>query len=310
MTTEFDDELLSAVLDGEADPQTVAAVQADPDAARRLTALEAASALVATPPAPATPERRAASIAAALAAAQPAPEVTSLSVARERKTAAAAPKRRQVNWLAVAAAFAFVLISAVVITGIVGGSNSADVVDTATEAADDAADATETAESFGTADSTAMAESATADDADEAVEDAMEEAMEEEEAMEDDAMEEESMDAEDAMEDDDSETALTTTTVTAERSIEPFATNNLLLLEEAIDLGVVVPVLQPTDPELLDVVNLDCLNPELPPDIDQFAFAELGEFAPPPQLVVVQFDPFDPSQVILIFDAEDCTPVG
>ena len=98
--------------------------------------------------------------------------------------------------------------------------------------------------------------------------------------------------------------------VTAERSIEPFATNNLLLLEEAIDLGVVVPVLQPTDPELLDVVNLDCLNPELPPDIDQFAFAELGEFAPPPQLVVVQFDPFDPSQVILIFDAEDCTPVG
>ncbi len=306
MTTEFDDELLSAVLDGEADPQTVAAVQADPDAARRLAALEAASALVATPPAPATPERRAASIAAALAAAQPAPEVSSLSVARERKTAAAAPRRRQVNWLAVAAAFAFVLISAVVITGIVG-SNSADVVDTAADASDDAADAVEevaeAAEESLSADSATMAESATADEA-------MEEAMDDEEAMEGDAMEEEAME-EDAMETEDSdrETAATTTT-TQRLSAEPFATNNLLLLEEAIDLGVVVPVLRPTDPELLSVVNPECLNPELPPDIDQFAFAELGEFAPPPQLVVVQFDPFDPSQVILIFDAEDCTPVG
>ena len=79
MTTEFDDELLSAVLDGDADPQTVAAVQADPDAAARLRSMRAAAALVATPPPPATPERRAASIAAALAAAQPAPEVSSLS---------------------------------------------------------------------------------------------------------------------------------------------------------------------------------------------------------------------------------------
>ena len=154
-------------------------------------------------------------------------------------------------------------------------------------------------ETMDTADESAADVMMDADDAME--EDAMEEA--------DDAMEEDAMD-DAAMEDDGADDTAVATTTTTARTTEPFATNNVLLLEEAIDLGTVAPVLRPTDPELLDVVNSTCIDPDLPADVDQFALAELGEFAPPPALVVVQFDATDPTQVIGIFNAEDCSPVG
>ena len=159
-------------------------------------------------------------------------------------------------------------------------------------------------ETMDTADESAADVMMDADDAME--EDAMEEA---DDAMEEDAMEEDAMD-DAAMEDDGADDTAVATTTTTARTTEPFATNNVLLLEEAIDLGTVAPVLRPTDPELLDVVNSTCIDPDLPADVDQFALAELGEFAPPPALVVVQFDATDPTQVIGIFNAEDCSPVG
>ncbi len=51
MTTDrFDDELLSDVLEGVADEQTVAAVWSDPAASARLARLESVRRLVAAPP--------------------------------------------------------------------------------------------------------------------------------------------------------------------------------------------------------------------------------------------------------------------
>ena len=66
----FDDEMLSAIIDGEADDATVASVLADDAASQRLEDMRTAVEVVAEEPPPATPQRRQQSIAAALAAAK------------------------------------------------------------------------------------------------------------------------------------------------------------------------------------------------------------------------------------------------
>lgn len=184
----YDDEVLSAIIDGEADPQTVASVEADPIASERLARMRQGVLLVAEPVPSPNPERRTASIAAALAAATPAPEVTSLAAARHERDAKqkrSAPKRA---WIAgVAAAAAFLVAIPVAIS--LGGSpdaetTAADAVEevaaeaTADESADDA-DAME--------DETTALQDSGADDGDAEQDSFVDNRDEVAEAMEDDA---------------------------------------------------------------------------------------------------------------------------
>ena len=167
----FDDELLSAILDGEADAAQIARVEADPQASRRLEQLRMVTTIVREAPEPPTDARRKASIAAAMAAAVPAdPAVTSLAAARhERAEQVWTPdlekeaQPRNVRWLAVAAAVALFVLAVPVLVALRPDASSV-----ATESAD------------------AVAEEATADVAEAASDD---DAMEEltEEVMEDSA---------------------------------------------------------------------------------------------------------------------------
>jgi len=145
-TNHYDDELLSAIIDGEADAETVASVEADPVASKRLAHMRDGVSLVAKPVPEATPERRSASIAAALAEAAPAPQVTSLTAARHARSEAkkAVPRRA---WIAgVAAAVAFLIAIPVAIS--LGGSSNTEATasdaaaDVATSNDDDAAEPT------------------------------------------------------------------------------------------------------------------------------------------------------------------------
>jgi len=88
MSTEpFTDEILSAVIDGEAGADIVAAVAADTVASARLAQIRQAVAHVCAPVPDAAPQRRSASIAAAMAAREPTgPEVISLAAARHNTT--------------------------------------------------------------------------------------------------------------------------------------------------------------------------------------------------------------------------------
>ena len=108
----YDDELLSTIIDGEASPEIIAAVEADGAASQRLIDLRAAVTHVATPVPEATPEKRSASIAAAMATATPAsPEVTSLSAKRHEKQEE--KKRFPTGWLIAAAAAVLLFVLAI-----------------------------------------------------------------------------------------------------------------------------------------------------------------------------------------------------
>ena len=180
----YTDELLSAIIDGEADAETVASVEADPVASERLAHMRQGVLLVAEPVPEATPERRSASIAAAMAAATPAPEVASLAAARhERDVVKRSTPRRA--WIAgVAAVAAFLIAIPVAIS--LAGDNSTDIVaaDAVEETSVDA-----TAETAGADD--AMDEASDVVESDDSAADAEEEnfASREEvaEAMEDEA---------------------------------------------------------------------------------------------------------------------------
>jgi hypothetical protein len=81
-----DDELVSAYVDGEATPEEVAAVEADPHLLARVEVLRAVARAVASAPvAPAPEDARETSIAAALAAAGSHAEVTDLAAVRARR---------------------------------------------------------------------------------------------------------------------------------------------------------------------------------------------------------------------------------
>ncbi len=309
----FDDELLSAVLDGLADPETVASVEQDPDAAARLERMRMVQQLVATPVADATPERRHSSIAAALAAANSAPEVTSLTAARETK---AATRRRWSASPAMLAAAAAFVIGVLAIPFIVG--SDADTAETATDSAsfeDAVADASDDAEASGAFDA-AEAESFTDDDAME--DDAMEEDAMEEEAMdemaESAAVEETaSDDSGDAMEDADA--AIDEMSARNADGLRFYGGFEIRRIDPAelsapAESGEVVPVFFAEDLVGAQDVNLECLNGFPESEVPSFALVEdatvpLDVF--PQRLLIVHWA-IDGTLTAL--DAGDCTPVG
>ena len=294
----FDDELLSAIIDGDADEATVASVLADETASQRLEAMRTVAGIVAEEPAPATAARREQSIAAALAAAKPAPEVTSLTTERVARRSGPSPKI-----LAIAAAVLLFIIAIPVIAGIRSGSVETAATDTAAEAStelrasDDAAD---------------VVEDAVDGDDDEAMEDE-EEAMEDDEAMEDGEVDvpaavqspESTDDAGDAgadAADAEEEFAPVTERSLAERlDARPpavSASESLIGIDDLIQLGSVFP--QYTLDELLDAgVNPDCV------DQDSTAVGfDVVLLDDESRLVIVEF--FD-DETTRLLDAEDCS---
>jgi hypothetical protein len=294
MTSPFSDEQLSAVLDGLADPETVARVQASPEAAARLDQLRMVSELVATPPPAATPERRASSIAAALAAAESvAPEgVASLAVAREK----AVERKRFTDRFSpqvMAAAAAILLVALITPFLIQGDDDDATIATGADTAADSISEslsnaATDDATDSGSDDSgdadsgddmaaTSLAPTADAESSDDA---AMEAAP-----------------ADDAMAEDEA----------ADEEPRMFFINSAVGLLDAIDDGNVGPNLFLSDPEIQGGdVNPDCLAEFTDRAEPSFALATI-ESTDGPQLVVIHFGEDGTNT---LFDAEDCSPVG
>ena len=308
-TNRYDDELLSTIIDGEASPETVAAVEGDPMASKRLAAMRSAVDVVATPVPEATPERRSASIAAAMAAATPAsPEVSSLSAKRHEREEK--KKGLPTGWLVAAAAALFLVILG---TPLIfdGGADSADV----------AADAVELVAEFessdGPADDTAGASANSLADS----EDGDDEAMEDEEEVEEEAMEDVE---EEAMEDEESDDAAT---ATAEASSAPEAVDFEITvvttveeIEELVAASDITPELAGDDviaiesfqarstSELDEVlatdVNPQCLNPgEETTGATPYSLIVLDPFAGAPQLVLVEFSDDGTSRLL---DAETC----
>lgn len=303
----FTDEILSAIIDGEADPDTVAAVAGDPVAAARLAQLEAVVALVAEPPAVAEPERRSSSIAAAMAAATPAPEVSSLAAARhtrEQNTRRLDSRR----WLGVAAAALALVVAIPLLANL--RSESADSIATAEDrsfATDDADDAVEeSAEAMAEADT--LTESAGSNDSldapqaagDAAGDDEADEAMDEDTSADDGAIEEEVAE----------ESASATTTARADlldqALIDAPVFSNIEILDEMIALGSVAPVL--TLDEVIQLgVSPDCAEPLAFTDEPQFAVAYLDSGDTERRLILISFNE---DQTTIARDADDCSELG
>lgn len=334
----YDDEILSAIIDGEADAELVASVSADTGATARLENMRTAVSGVAEAPGEATAERRSASIAAALAAATPAPEVTSLAAARHER-AETAKKRRSLptGWVAAVAAVVAFIIAIPIALGLGLGSETADL---ATDAADTSEDSTGFSNDAADAAGSAPMDSADGDadegSDDSAMEDdAMEEEGTEEEAMEDAAMVEESAaDAAtetvvssdesgdtDAESEEEPATAVdetpppTTTTITARDrlTIEQLqdsrnltAVNNADVLEGLIDIGSVLPLYTAAEMEEADV-SIDCLQAStLVTDPAPYALVNLTPFSGEDRTILVEFAN-DGSYRLL--DAKDCAPL-
>lgn len=311
----FTDEILSAIIDGEADAATIAAVNDNPSARARLEQMRVAVSGVAAPVAGATPERRSASIAAALAAATPAPEVSSLAAARHTRETQTSRSRNTPRWLAVAAAAVF-LIVAIPLLSRFGGSD-ADTADTATAATDSA--------SLGVDDAIAQAASSgdSADSSDDAIDDSFGEAMEEEameEAegagetlrdMDDGAMADEPAETEAAAAADEPESEnagdsvdeQAPTTVAPSNIATPLTVvSNLEILEEFITLGTIAPQLTAAE-VIAEGVSAVCVDPFAADSQATFDVIILDEFGGPARLVLIVFNE-DGSTFAL--DAEDC----
>ena len=307
----YDDELLSTIIDGEASPEIIAAVEADEAASQRLIDLRAAVTHVATPVPEATPEKRSASIAAAMATATPAsPEVTSLSAKRHEKQEE--KKRFPTGWLIAAAAAVLLFVLAIPVF----------LNDTSTDFATDAAsDASLSAES---ADATEelVERAATSDDGDEeAMEDEEEEAMEdeEEEAMEDEeeeAMEDEEEDAGDAT----VEAAGVPADLDLDLEVVPSIEELNVLIEDttvAPNLAgndiLAIETLQARssgdfDEVLATEVNPECLVPgEGVTNPTPYSLVVLDPFAGPAQLVIIEFGDDGTTRLL---DAETCGVIG
>ena len=318
----FDDEMLSAIIDGEADDATVASVLADDAASQRLEDMRTAVEVVAEEPPPATPQRRQQSIAAALAAAKSAPEVTSLTAERQARRPSFNPKA-----LAIAAALLlFVVVAIPVIAGLrPGAENLADTAEdsASTElAAGDAADAVADVVD-GDDEDEAMEDDedeAMEDDEDEAMEDEQDEAMEDEqdEAMEDEEDEAtaatvpappaEETDAAASDEDDDAELDFVESELTlAERlatETDPVpASNSIDGINELIRFGSITP--QYTIDDLVEAdVNPACVNGDT--NVQRFGAAFLESFAGPDELIIIEFT----DNMTIVLDAEDCSVLG
>ena len=286
----FDDEMLSAIIDGEADDATVASVLADDAASQRLEDMRTAVEVVAEEPPPATPQRRQQSIAAALAAAKSAPEVTSLTAERQARRPSFNPKA-----LAIAAALLlFVVVAIPVIAGLrPGAENLADTAEdsASTElAAGDAADA--------------VADVVDGDDEDEAMEDEEDEAT----AATVPAPPAEETDAAASDEDDDAELDFVESELTlAERlatETDPVpASNSIDGINELIRFGSITP--QYTIDDLVEAdVNPACVNGDT--NVQRFGAAFLESFAGPDELIIIEFT----DNMTIVLDAEDCSVLG
>ena len=296
----YDDELLSAIIDGEADEASVASVLADDAASKRLEAMRTAAGIVAENPPPATAQRRQQSIAAALAAAESAPEVTSLTA--ERAARRTGPNLRAI---AIAAAVLLFVLAIPVLAGLRPNSN-----DVASEAADAAADTELSAD---------VVEEAVDGDDDEAMEDD-----EEEEAMEDDEEEEAMEDEEEAEAMEDEEEVFESAPATADagdsddaeesfvppdRSLaerlasDPVAvpsTNSITGIDDLVQLGSIIPIYSIDD--LVEAgVNPGCVSGAS--DVDRFGVVLLDDGTGPERLVIVEFTN---SGATILLDAEDC----
>ena len=104
----YDDELISAYLDGEADPDEAARIERDPQARARAAELAAAQAAVAEPVPPLPDAKRARLRAVAVAAAPPAAPARPISAASPRRSRAFIP-------LAAAAGIAAVVLGAMAV---------------------------------------------------------------------------------------------------------------------------------------------------------------------------------------------------
>jgi len=292
MTSPFSDEQLSAVLDGLADPETVARVQASPEASARLEQLRSVSELVGTPPPAATPERRASSIAAALAAAESAaPEgVASLAVAREK----AVERKRFTDRLSpqVLAAAAAILLVALITPFLIQGDD--DDTSIATGAADTAGENRSLADSATDDGGDDAADSGDSDSADDGVA-----ATTLAPTAEADLAEESAVASDDAMDDVAANEA-------GDDSARMSFANSPLQLLALIDIGQVQPDLFLTDPEIQNTVNPECLIDLVDGLFPSYALATI-ESTSGVQIVVIQFDPDGTNT---LFDAEDCSPVG
>ena len=306
----YDDELLSTIIDGEASPEIIAAVEADGAASQRLIDLRAAVTHVATPVPEATPEKRSASIAAAMATATPAsPEVTSLSAKRHEKQEE--KKRFPTGWLIAAAAAVLLFVLAIPVF----------LNDTSTDFATDAAsDASLSAES---ADATEelVERAVTSDDGDEEAMEDEEEAMEdeEEEAMEDEeeeAMEDEEEDAGDAT----VEAAGVPADLDLDLEVVPSIEELNVLIEDttvAPNLAgndiLAIETLQARnsgdfDEVLATEVNPECLVPgEGVTNPTPYSLVVLDPFAGPAQLVIIEFGDDGTTRLL---DAETCGVIG
>lgn len=291
----INDDTLSAIIDGEADDESVASVARNPKANARLAQLRAVSKLVASPVADATPERRAASIAAAMKAADSSTGVSSLAVRREAKRQAIRPQ-----WFAAAAAILLVLVALPLLARL--SESDADLVSSADagSAVDDVASTT-TTPAFATS---RQSLSANRDGAEGDTDD----------AMDDEAMSDELVDAEQAASAPDTAAAVTEGTEAPPGDIadadgaaqfdllsSSYAEFNALLRE-----GELEPVYSIDDPIIVANVSVACLEEFA--DIDGAAFS----------LAQVQIDGstrilllhFTDDGVIDTLDASDCTPIG
>ena len=291
----YDDQLLSTIIDGEASPEIIAAVEADEAASQRLIDLRAAVTHVATPVPEATPEKRSASIAAAMATATPAsPEVTSLSAKRHEKQEE--KKRFPTGWLIAAAAAVLLFVLAIPVF----------LNDTSTDFATDAAsDASLSAES---ADATEelVERAVTSDDGDEeAMEDEEEEAMEDEEEDAGDATVEAAgvpadldLDLEVVPSIEELNVLIEDTTVAPN-----LAGNDILAIEtlQARNSG-------DFDEVLATEVNPECLVPgEGVTNATPYSLVVLDPFAGPAQLVIIEFGDDGTTRLL---DAETCGVIG
>lgn len=329
MSTEpFTDETLSAIIDGDADAEFVASVAADPVARARLAHLQAAVAIVASPPEPATPERRSASIAAAMAAATPAaPEVTSLAAARHARSEAGGSKQIA-PWFIAAAAAVLLVVAIPLARSFTGASDTADtaVAETASDAAgdvslavDDAMDSMDEADNIsgrgldsvesaqtspqaatGSAPDVDMASDDSADAADDVADQQME------------AVDEVMADSNGDSEDGSSEevTSVTGELVDEDGNRLRTAVDSVENLNQLVSLGSLTPTYTAADLEA-EGVSPACLEQfdvaSKPIDDVVFALASLGSGIEEPVLVLVYFDA-DGTTVAL--NAEDCSPLG
>ncbi|MDW3176915.1 MAG: hypothetical protein R8J94_05985 [Acidimicrobiia bacterium] len=324
MSTEpFTDEILSAIIDGEADDETVAAVAADRVATARLAQLRNAVDMVATPVPDATPERRSASIAAAMAAATPAsPEVTSLAAARHERTAKTSTKSESTRQWFVLAAAAIALVVAIPLALQLRSGNDADVAtaddtsadatDSRSLATDDAVDDTADAASDEPASDEGAEEGLTAEAmADESLD------MAEGDGESDDAMEESEEPADDADSAADDAPATTAPAEVGAPTISPAAAladattvNSLESLESLLAINAITPTL--TLDVVIDAVVEAGLSPECAESLEEtnppsFALASLSEGGGETRLLILQFDE-DTNAITL--DAEDCAQLG